>query len=139
MFGWISKGNVCNRDWKSARKVLTLKEAKNKKEKKRKDSIKRRHSLDEKILPISDQQIPDIEAEEHNTTLREVGYRGDDILGPLLIGKSCEEFNPYVPDDANVTPQQPCQMVQSPNRSCQPVMDINISPAFQMARNFTLT
>ena len=33
-FGWISMGNVCNRGQKSARKVLTLEEVENKKQKK---------------------------------------------------------------------------------------------------------
>jgi hypothetical protein len=77
-------GNVRNRGRKSARKVLTPEEAENKKEKKREHSRNRRHSLEEKILPIPAQQIPDIEAEEDNGLLMEVGYRGDDIIGPLL-------------------------------------------------------
>ena len=64
--------------------------------------------MDEQIPPIPTQQIPDVEAEEDNATLKEVGYRGDNILVPLLRGKSCEEFNNYVPHNANVTPQQPC-------------------------------
>ena len=34
-----------------------------------------------------------------------------------------------------MTPQQPCQVVQYPNRSCQPIVDVNITPTFQMARN----
>ena len=68
-------GNVHNRGRKSARKVLTLEEAENIKEKKKEDSRNHRHSLDEKILPIPDQQIPNIEAEEDNATLKEVGYR----------------------------------------------------------------
>ena len=74
--------------------------------------------MDEQIPPIPTQQIPDVEGEEYNVTLKEVGYRGDDILGPLLNGKYCEHFYNYVNPDANVTPQQPCQVVQSPNRSC---------------------
>jgi len=131
-------GNLRNCRRKSARKVLTPEEAEIKKEKKRANSRNRRHSLDEQILPIPAQQIPDIEADQNNALLMEVGYGVDDTLNPLLSGKSCEESNPYVPDDANVTPQQPCQMVQSPNRSFQPVMDINVSPAFQTARNFAL-
>ena len=46
-------GNVCNRSrQKSARKVLTPEEAEKKKEKKREYSRNRRHSLDEKIVPI---------------------------------------------------------------------------------------
>ena len=128
-------GNVRNRGRKSSRKVLTPKEAENKKENKREDSRNHRYSLDEQILPIPTQKIPDVEAEEDNETLKEVGYRGDDILGPLLSGQSCEEFNNYVPHDANVTPQQPCQVVQSRNRICQPIVNVNVTPAFQMTRN----
>ena len=63
--------------------------------------------MDEQILPIPAQQIPDIEAEQENALLMEVGYRVDDILNPLLSRKSCEEFNHYVPHDENVTSQQP--------------------------------
>ena len=36
----------------------------------------------------------------------------------------------------NVTQQQPCSVVQYPNRSCEPVVDVNVTPAFQTARNF---
>ena len=64
--------------------------------------------MDEQIVPIPTQQILDIEAKEDNATLKEAGYRGDDIIGPLLNEQSCEEFNNYVPRDANVTPQKPC-------------------------------
>ena len=128
-------GNVRNRGRKSARKVLTPEEAENKKEKKREHSRNRRHSLEEQILPIPAQQIPDIEAEENNELLMEVGYRGDDIIGPLLSEQSPEEFNHSVPGDANFTPQQPCQVVQSPNRSFQPQVDVNVTPAFETARN----
>ena len=102
---------------------------------KREDSRNRLHSLDEKILPILDQQIPNVDTEEYNAMFKEAGYRRDDILGPLLRKKYCEEFNNYVPHDANVTPQQPCQVVQTPNQSCQPVVDLNITPTFQMTRN----
>ena len=28
-------------------------------------------------------------------------------------------------------------MVQSPNKSCQPVVDVNVTPAFQTTRNLT--
>ena len=91
--------------------------------------------MDEKILPILAQEIPDVEGEEDNATLKEVGYREDDILGPLLRKQSCDEFNNYVPHNANVTPQQPCQVVQSPNQICQPVVDVNVTPTFQMTRN----
>ena len=49
--------------------------------------------MDEKIVPISAQKIPDIEVEEDNATLKEAGYRGNDILAPLLSRKFCEEFN----------------------------------------------
>ena len=38
----------------------------------------------------------------------EGGYGEDENLGALLRRKFCEEFNHYVPDDANVAPQQPC-------------------------------
>ena len=75
-------GNVRNRGRKSARKVLTLEETKNKKQK-REYSINRQHSLHEQIVPIPPQQIPDVEAEEDNATLKEAGYREDDIIDPL--------------------------------------------------------
>ena len=91
--------------------------------------------MDEQILPIPAQQIPNLKAEEDNAILIEASYRRDDILGPLLSRKYCEEFNHYVPHDENVTPQQPCQVVQYPNRSCQPVMDVNVTPAFQTTKN----
>ena len=129
-------GNLHNCRRKSTRKVLPLKEAENKKEKKREDSRNRQHSLDEQILPIPTQQIPNVEAEEDNATFKEAGYRGDDILGPLLNEQSCEEFNNYVTPGANVTQQQPCLVVQSPNRSCELVLDVNVTPAFQTATNF---
>ena len=80
-------GNVHNRVQTSARKVLTPKEAENKKEKKREDSRNCRHSLDAKILPIPAQQVPNIEAEEDNATLEEAVYMGDDIIDPLLNEK----------------------------------------------------
>ena len=97
-------GNVRSIGRKSARKVLTLEEAEKKKEKKRQDSRNHQHSLDEKIVLIPAQQIPGVETEEDKATLKEAGYRGDDILDPLLNNKSCEEFNNYVTSDANVTP-----------------------------------
>ena len=75
-----------------------------KKQKKREDSRNYRLSLDEKIVPIPTQQIPDVEAKEDNATLNEAGYRRDDILDPLLSRQSCEELNNYVTLDANVTP-----------------------------------
>ena len=90
-FGWTSMGNVRNRGQKLARKVLTLKEDKNKKKKKRENSRNHQHTLVEKIVPIPPQQIPNVEAEEDNATLKEGGYKGDDILGPLLSVQSCEE------------------------------------------------
>ena len=62
-------GNLRNRRQKSARKVLTPKEDENKKEKRREDSRNHRHSLDQKILPIPTQQIPDVEVEEDNAML----------------------------------------------------------------------
>ena len=129
-------GNVRNRGIKSARKVLTLEEAENKKQKKREDSRNYRHSLHERIVPIPPQQIPDVEAEEDNATLKEAGYREDDIIDPLVNRQSCEELNNYVTPDGNVTQQQPWSVVQYPNRSCQPVLDVNVTPAFQTARNF---
>ena len=78
-------GNACNRGRKSARKVLTLNEAENKKEKKREDSRNRRHSLHEQIVPFPPQQIPDIEAEEYNATLKEASYMEVDIIDPLVM------------------------------------------------------
>ena len=80
-------GNVRNRGRKLARKVLTLEEAENKKEKKGEDSRNHRHSLHEKIVPIPPQQIPDVEVEEDNATLKEAGYREDDIIDPLVKGQ----------------------------------------------------
>ena len=68
----------------------------------------------------------------------EVGYGEDENIGALLSGQFCEEFNHYVTDDENVALQQPCEVVQSPNRSCQPVVDVNVTPAFQTTRSFTL-
>ena len=79
-----------------------------KKKKKREDSRNRWYSLHEQIVPIPPQQIPDVEAKEDNSTLKEAGYRGDDIIDPLVNIQYCEEFNNYVPHNANVTPQQPC-------------------------------
>ena len=67
-------GNVRNRGRKSARKVLTLEEAENKKEKKREDSRNCRRSLHEQIVHIPPQQILDVEAEEDNATLKEASY-----------------------------------------------------------------
>ena len=73
--------------------MLTPKEAENKKQKKREDSRNRQHSLHEQIVPIPPQQIPDVEAEEYNATLKEAGYTEVDIIDPLVNEKSCEEFN----------------------------------------------
>ena len=129
-------GNVHNRGRKSARKVLTLEEAENKKEKKREDSRNCQHSLHEQIVPIPPQQIPNVDAEGYNATLKEVCYMEVDIIYPLVNGKSCEEFDNYVTPDANVTQQQPCQVVQYPNQSCQLVVDVNITPTFQTETNF---
>ena len=67
-------GNVRNRGRKSARKVLTPEEAENKKQKKREESRNRWYSLDEQIVPIPPQEIPDLEAKEDNATLKEAGY-----------------------------------------------------------------
>ena len=86
-------GNVCNRGKKLVRKLRTLEEAENKKEKKREDLRNRRHSLDEQIVPLPPQQKPDVEAEEDNATLKEVGYTKVDIIDPIVNGQSCEEFN----------------------------------------------
>ena len=82
-------GNVRNRGRKSARKVLTPEESKKKKRKKREDSRNRWHSLDEQIVPIPAQQIPNVEVEEDNATLKEVGYREDDIIDPLVNRQYC--------------------------------------------------
>ena len=95
-------GNVRNRGQKSERKVLTLEEAENKKENKREDSRNFWHSLDEKIVPIYVQRIPDVEVEEDNATLKEACYREDDIIDPLVNEKFCEEFNNYVTPNAIV-------------------------------------
>ena len=106
------------------------------KTKKREDSRNRWHSLHEKIVPIPPQEIPDVEAKEDNGTLKEAGYTKVDIIHPLVDGKSCEWFNNYVTPNANVTQQQPLSVVQYPNRSCEPVVDVKVTPAFQTARNF---
>ena len=50
------------------------------KTKKREDSRNRRHSLHEQIVSIPLQQIPDVDAEEDNATLKEAGYMGDNFL-----------------------------------------------------------
>ena len=92
--------------------------------------------MGEKILPILTQQIPHIEDEEDNATLKEVGYTEVDIIDPLVNRQSCEEFNNYATPDANMTHQQAWSAVQSPNRSCEPVMDVNVTPAFQTTTNF---
>ena len=75
-------GNLRNCRRKSVRKVLTPEEAEIKKEKKRADSRNRRNSLDEQILPIPAQQIPDVEAEQYNALYMEAGYRVDEIPNP---------------------------------------------------------
>ena len=87
------------------------------------------------MLPIPAQQVPNVQAEEDNATLKQDGYTGDDILDPLLRRQYFEEFNNYVPHDANVTLQQPLQVVQSPKRSCEHVVDVNATQAFQTTRN----
>ena len=89
-----------------------------------------------KQFPFPPQQIPDVEAEEDNATLNEFGYTKVDIIDPLVNRQYCEDFNNYVTPDANVTRQQPWLVVHSPNRSCQPVVDVNVTPAFQTATNF---
>ena len=108
------------------RRCLHRKNLENEKEKKREDSINCRHSLDEKIVSILAQQIPDVEAKEYNATLKEVGYKEVNIIDPLVNRQSCEEFNNYVTPDANVTQQQPWSVVQSPNRSCEHVVGVNV-------------
>ena len=129
-------GNVRNRVWKSARKVLTLQEAENKKENTREDSRNHWHSLDEKILPIPSKQIPDVEVEEYNATLKEAGYTEVAIIDPLVNGQYCEEFNNYVTPYEKVTQQQPWLMLQSPNQNFHPVVDVNVTPTFQTTTNF---
>ena len=57
-----------------------------KKKKKREYSRNRRHSLHEQIVPITSQQLPDIEFEEDNATLNEAGYTKVDIIDPLVNG-----------------------------------------------------
>ena len=99
-------------------RCLHLKKQKIKNKKKREDSRNRRHSLHEQIVPIPPQQIPDVEAEEDNATLKEVGYMEVDIIDPLVNEQSYEEFNNYVTPDENVTQQQPWSVIESPNRSC---------------------
>ena len=68
-----------------------------------------------KQFPFPLNKILDVEAEEDNATLKEVGYTEVDIIDPLVNIQSCEEFNNYVTPDANATQQQPCSVVQSPN------------------------
>ena len=109
---------------------------KTEKKKKREDSRNRWHSLHEQIVPIPPKQILDVEDEEDNASLNEAGYMDVDIIDPLVNGQSCEEFNNYVIPNANVTQQQPWPMVQYPNRSCHLVVDVNITLAFQLIRNF---
>ena len=50
-------------------------------------------------------QIPNVEVEEDNAMLIEAGYDEYENLSGLLSGQFCEEFNHYVPNDANVAPQ----------------------------------
>ena len=92
-----------------------------------------------KQFPFPPQQIPEVEAEDDNATLKEASYREDDIIDPLVNRQSCEEFNNYVNPDANVTQQQPWSVVQYPNRSCQPVVDVNLSPTFESAKKLAST
>ena len=61
---------------------------------------------------------------------------GDDIIDPLVNRQSCEKLNNYVTPNANVTQQQPWSVVQSPNRSCQPVVDVNVTPTFETTKIF---
>ena len=69
----------------------------------------------------------------------EYGYGEEENIGALLREQFCEEFNHYVLDDANVAPQQPCQVVQSPNQTCQPVVDVNITSTFQTKKKLAST
>ena len=80
------------------------------------------------------EQIPDVEVEEDNETLMEVGYGEDENIGASLSGKFSEEFNKYVPNDESVALQQPCEVVQYPNQTCQLVVDVKITSAFQMKK-----
>ena len=65
----------------------------------------------------------------------EVGYEEDENIGAFLSGQFCEEFKHYVPEDENVARQQPCEVVQYPNQSCHPVVDVNATLEFQTAKN----
>ena len=69
----------------------------------------------------------------------EAGYGEYENIGAFLSEKFCEEFNHYVPDDENFSPQQPCEVVQSPNRSCQPIVDVDITPTFQTTKSIAST
>ena len=73
------------------------------KKREREDSRNHWHSLDEQILPIPTQQIPDVEAYEDNAMLMKSSYMGDDIIDPLVNRQYCEIFNNYVTPNANVT------------------------------------
>ena len=64
--------------------------------------------------------------------------KGDEIIDPLINGQSCEEFNNSVTPDANVTQQQPWSMVQSPNRSCHPIVDVNVTSTFQTTKKYRI-
>jgi len=71
--------------------------------------------------------------------LMEVGYGVAENIGAFLSGQFCEEFNHYVLNDANVASQKPCEVVQSPNRSCHPIVDVNATHFFQLAKNIAST
>ena len=79
-------------------------------------------------------QIPNIDVYEDNAMLMEVGYGKDENIGAFLSRQFFEEFNHYVPDDENVASQQPCEVIQSRNRSCQSIMDVNVTRSFQMTK-----
>ena len=68
--------------------------------------------------------------------LMEDGYGEDENIGAFLSRQFCEELNHYVPNDENVALQEQWEVVQYPNQSCQPIVDVNVTPAFQMARYF---
>ena len=38
-----------------------------------------------------------------------------------------------------MAPQQPCEVVRSPNRSCHPIVDVDIMPTFQTTKSIAST
>ena len=69
----------------------------------------------------------------------EDGYGEDENIGAFLSGQFCEDLNHYVHDNENVASQKPCEVVQSPTGICYPVVDVNVTPAFQTERNLIAT